>query len=316
MLARRAMLDDGEVHLAEALVVNPSTAAVDRVNGLTPERKALVLDSAFDLLRYKSGFYRVQPPTVQATERRILDLRRTVPASTPLPAPPLGNVATPESGHDTGRVGVVFGADEHKPFQEVNIRASIHDLEADPTGYVEGSQLEMFNVRARYEEGPNLYLEEFKLFEIISVAPRDRWVHPPSWTVRAHATVAHDLEKNPDRSLVYSLDGGSGFAWQQGGNDRLIEYVMWKADEEVGDALDKGHREGVAAHAGVLARAGRAARLHVYATVTRFISGDVGNRVELTAVPSVSLARDLELRGQLRRANGYREAGAGVYLYW
>lgn len=316
MLARRSLLSDGEIHLAEAMVVDASSVPVDNVAALTPERRALVLDSAFDLLRYRSGFYRDQPAAVQAQERRILDLRRTIPAGTVIPAPPIGQVPPPESSHDTGRVGVFSGADKNKPFQEVSVRASIHDLEADPTGYVEGSQLEMFNVRARYQEGPELYLEEFKLFEIISIAPRDRWVHPPSWTVRAHAAVAHDLEKNPDNSLVYSLDGGSGFAWQTGDRNRLISYVMWKGDMEVGDALNKGHRGGAGANVGILARFGKSVRIHAYGTATRFFTGDVGNRVELTVTPSVSVTRNVELRGNLRRSNGHEEASGGFNLYW
>jgi len=314
MLARRSQLNDTEIRLAEAMVLDPSSAPVKAVAGLEPAQRALVLDSSFHLLRYRSGFYRDQPPAVQALERRILDARRAVPAGIALPPPPIGNVAPPESGHGTGRVGVYAGGDKRKSFQEVTVRGSIHDLEGAAMGYVEGSQLEMFNVRARYQEGPDLYLEEFKLFEIISIAPRDRWIHPPSWTVRAHAAVAHDLEKDPDHSLVTSLDGGSGLSFQLAPG--LIGYAMWKGDVEVGDALRKGHRAGAAAHAGLLARAGRAFRVHAFGTATRFFTGDVGNRLELSLIPAYSVTRNFELRANLRRSNGHQEATGGFNLYW
>ena len=53
-----------------------------------------------------------------------------------------------------------FGGDRRARFQEVGIRASIHDLEADPTGFIEGSQLEMINIRIRHLEGPGVFLQE------------------------------------------------------------------------------------------------------------------------------------------------------------
>jgi len=52
---------------------------------LAPPRRALVLDSAYDLLRHRSGFYRDQPPAFRDRERRLLTLRREIPPlETPL----------------------------------------------------------------------------------------------------------------------------------------------------------------------------------------------------------------------------------------
>jgi hypothetical protein len=135
--------------------------------------------------------------------------------------------------------------------------------------------------------------------------------------VRARVYNAHDLGKDPNSSLVSSLDGGSGFAWQTGDeNERLISYAMWKADFEAGSALSKGQRGGAGAEAGVLARLGSLARLHLHATVLRFFTGDIGNLVEIAATPSISLAENIELRANLARSNGHAEADAGVNLYW
>jgi hypothetical protein len=315
MLTRRALLTPPEVDAAEALVVNPSSATVDAIAAMPPARRALTLDSAYDLLRYQAGFYRVQPAAVQEKERRILELRRDIPPAEAQTPALVFNEPAPEEGHGTGRVTGAVGADKKRGFQEVGIRASIHDLEANPTGYIAGSQLEMFNIRLRHRED-SVYLEEAKVFEIISLSPWDRWVRKPSWTVRANAAPAYDLGRSPARSVVGGLDGGSGFTVAALPHNALMLYALGKGDVETGNVLVDGYRVGVAAQAGALLRENAGARLHVSGTVTRFFFGDVSNRVELRAVQSIDLARNLEARITGLRNGPHEEAMASVNLYW
>ncbi|MBV9079945.1 MAG: hypothetical protein JO102_02360, partial [Elusimicrobia bacterium] len=81
-------------------------------------------------------------------------------------------------------------------------------------------------------------------------------------------------------------------------------------------ALVRGYRAGPGATAGTLIKFGRHARLHVFATATRFGAGDISNRVEMKAVQSVDLSKRVQARISLARTNAHQEATAGLNLYW
>jgi hypothetical protein len=202
MLAARNELSSAEVREAERLATNADTETLRGIQPRPAERQARVLDSAFDLFRYRAGFTRDQPTGVQDQERRLLLARNKlgdVSPEKPVPGPAVGGSTrvSPDQGHPTGRAGVSFGLAKHSTFEELSLRSAIHDENDRQDGYIPGSRLEMFHLRLRYDnDRATAYLQDFTLIDIMSLSPWDRWVRKPSWMLHTGASVANDLDRD------------------------------------------------------------------------------------------------------------------------
>jgi hypothetical protein len=317
MLKRRSYLNDQQIKLAEELVLNLNREAERKLSELPADRQALLLDSAHDLLRYRYGFYREQPEPVRAKEHRILLLRKDIPKEKVSDISMDFDLPPPESGHGSGRVGVAFGADKENSFSEISIRSALHDLEANPTGFVPGSQLEMFNLRVRHDnDRGKTHMEEFTMIEILSLTPWDRWVHPPSWHVRTGFDVAHDLDKDPEDSLFYGLSGGSGYTVAPSFMKKSLVYAMWQGDGGLGGTFDDGYRGGMGGVVGAVVPIGERIRIHGYASALRFFMGNVSNRVRFHGIGSFTISQNWETRIIYDRQNAHQEGSLGLNYYW
>lgn len=315
MLARRHLLSEPEANLAKSLGENPTEARQAEWSGLEPARRALVAESSLDYFRYKTGFLRDRPPSVADREQKLLLLRKNAGAATP--ALSFGGVAPPESAHKTGRVSLLVGADRRQGFEEIGIRSALHDQESDSTGYVSGSQLEMIHIRARYYNADARFrLENFTMIDVLSLVPRDPWVHPPSWRVWIGADQARDITDDTRQGLAYGIKGGSGFSWGILGLPKSIFYAMWRSEAELGTAFEDGYRVGFGGQSGIVLPLARRARIHFEADALRFPIGNVGNTVRFNGTVSLSLTQNSEIRVIGERQNHNREARTGIFIYW
>ena len=317
MLHRRKRIGGDEIRLVEKIVKSSPSQYHTALSSLKENRRGYVLQSAHDLLRYKTGFYRDQPEEVKNKEREILlalneikgiDLESNY-------EPP--NLIPPHEGHRSTRLGLGWGINEEDTFEELNLRPALHDLEADPTGFDEGSQLEMFHFRLRYiNDRKKLNLEEFTLIEILSLSPYDRWVHPLSWHVRTGAEVARDLNLNSEESLTYRLAGGSGYASNFTFKNKLLTYLLWHADSALGSVFDDGYRVGLGGKGGVVFQPFSFIRYHFNSTVARYPTGHVGNVVKFQLTQNIFINKRSEFRIILERQNSYKEAVFNLHYYF
>src|SRR5262249_45114114 len=239
--------------LAKKLAVTPvKTGAHELMDpGFRRDDAALVLDAAYDLFRYKIGFVREQKPEVQEKEHSLLELRREINA--PSPAIPIPQVLSPDVGHPTGQIGVSYGFSNHSHFEELSLRPAVHDQEDPPEGYLPGSKLEMFHPKLRYDnDRKTLYVEKFALIDLMSLTPWDRWIHPPSWKVNSGLAVAHDLDRDPENSLYYGLNLGTGYSAYWPGIDKLLFFGIGELELELGPEFNHSVRFGGGPNGGIL----------------------------------------------------------------
>jgi hypothetical protein len=313
MLARRAALDERETALA-ARVARFDASARPALAALPPARQAAVLDSAYDYLRYRTGFSDLPDPRSAASERGLLVARGKlgVPPSEARPPepPPL------EAGHDTARAGLGAGVSSHGIFQELAFRAALHDLAADPRGYQETSQLEMGEIRLRFDDRDKKpYLERAALVDILSLSPWDPWVRKPSWRVSSGVEQAKELGKAPVDSMIYDTSAGFGLAWEPALPLRPLVFAFAEAGGGLGPALAQGWRLGAGGSAGLLLRPLPWWRLLTEATYRDFWQRSPRQeRLKLTS--SWTLGRDLEARVVLDRRTPDTEAGGYFLLYF
>lgn len=316
MLRRRAGLAPAERDLAQALARRPETAGGASLEAFPEDRQVLILDSAYDLFRYEAGFKRPQPPETLERERSLLLLRQKRAAPATVPAVPEEEPSRPEASHPSGRVGLGFGFSGRGRFEEISLRPAAHDPDDPPDGFLPGSRLEMFHLKARYDhERRTAYVQQLALVDLASLTSCDRWIHLPSWKANTGLRVASDLPRDPENSLYYGLNAGVGPSWRIPGAGNSWIYSMAEADMGVGRVFRDAYRFGGGASGGVLTEGAKRFKLRFQIAYLRYPVGETGSAVKLQIVPSVQLTKNLGLRATFERQNRHREALVSVYWF-
>jgi len=317
MIAHRSHLNEKEIDAVEALLRNSTSVAAENVLSLfAADRQALILESAQDLLRYREGFSLDLPLATQNKEQDLLVRRSQLHVSSPswVTVPELS--VAPELGHRTGRVSVTQGFSSRSAFQEIGLRPVLHDLDDPSAGYLEGSKLEMFNTRLRWDDRrATAYLEELSLVNIVSLPEWDRWVRKPSWKVNFGARVAPELDRDPENSLYFGLNFGPGWSARVPAPWPVHFFILADVDGGAGSPWRAGGRFGAGGSAGLLMEYSHAIRLRAQIQEVHYVVGDPDSTTHTEIVPSFSLTDRLDLRVTLEEWNRYKEARVGLFWF-
>ena len=166
----------------------------------------------------------------------------------------------------------------------------------------------MFDLKLRYDNDRNtLYLEEFALVDLLSLTPWDRWIHPPSWKVNTGLAVANDLNRDPENSLYYGLNLGTGYAARAPGVDKILVYAMAEMELELGHAFDHSIRFGGGPSGGLLFNPAKFWRARLAVSHFPYVVAGTPSTTKLGFYQSFALTKDFELRAKLERQNTYKE---------
>ena len=268
--------------------------AGDAVRGLRPDRAAAVLEAAHDYVNYRRVIGKKDVADPARLGRDLLVARSAVdaPSQTPRLAPP----ARPDDGHGTSRLAFGAGRRDGRAFQEVQIRATYHDILDADEGYVRGAQIEFFKTAVRHYQGGTTRLEQFIPVDILSLAPRDDFFQPLSW--RIAGGWKRSFVRNGAEPLVPGIDGGAGLTWKTG---EVMLYGLGEAALRTHHELDDGYSIGAGARFGVLADPAPRWRVHAYAAGIRQFLGERDTPRSIGVQQRVTLGRDTSLRIELAR---------------
>lgn len=313
MLARRALLSPEERSAAARLAQGRHAPPLEILEKFSPERQALVLDAAYDYFRYRQNYARYQTPAADAYERGLLLRRGQLGIrAQEQDALPLAPEARPEAGHGTGRIGLGLGGD----VTELSLRGALHDLTADPTGYVPDTRLEMIHLILRYNaDRRRLYMERFTAVDIVSLAPLDPWIRKPSWQVFMGFKPAEDIGRPPEKALHFDLLYGHGLAVGTRVHRRETWYAMPWGDLGVGGIFRQSFRAGLGGATGLTAELTSRWRLHGEASLTRYMLGDVRWTPRLSLAQGYTLGKRWEARAELNREGPAKEAMFSMNFY-
>lgn len=331
MQQRKADLTRRELQLAEAWVVDPAVETSGRPQllakeTLSKERQALVIDAAFDYLRYRDGLRAEPSDAFKRRERRMLVARGRlgVPPQELAVRPMVG---APEQGHDTFRLALGGGlANQSGPFQLVSVRGAIHDLLDPGRGYPADSRLEMGELRLRFDDRPRrLSLDRFDAVDILSASPLDRWVRTVSWKVWVGADNARELgcarpgsDRAGWRCLYGSVITGGGAAVRFGPGGRLLLSMLAETDLSVGPAFANhdDYRIGGGGEATLSGGAGERWRFEAGGRYLYYFLGVRGGVLRGRVAQGVMLSRMLSLRLAADVAGDFAQLGAEALAYF
>ncbi len=215
LLAYEAVLDANGERTAMALAdgsTQPETVLADA--GLTAQQKRYILEAASELAQYRLMKGTLDKPTYLERYHAILSARASLGRGEKVP---VARPANPDEGHRATRAQAGSGWRDGSPVQTLGIRPAYHDLGDSDVGFLRGTQIEFFDLLARYDRD-GLVVEKATILSIVSIAPVSAFFHPFSWRTR----VGWDQE-GTDRRATFSASVGAGYST---GNEKSYAYFM------------------------------------------------------------------------------------------
>lgn len=180
---------------------------------LSVERSMHVLDTALDLVDFRSSKQLLDPGSPEsAFKQRLLSRRAKLGVQSPALSIPQRELDNPLLGHDVGRWDLGHGYSSRSGlYHALDVRLALHDWSDPSPGYPETLSINFLPLRLRYYLEPErLELEELSLVSITSLVPMDVFDRAMSWHARAGAARIHD--EGCDECFAGIVEAGGGVA--------------------------------------------------------------------------------------------------------
>jgi hypothetical protein len=321
IIARRKTLSETENRLALAVYKDGVEFHDDALADLELERRAAILDMAYDYLRYqKTSEGEKLSPDLSDQEQDLLMQRSRLKVTSHesrVPAPEV----SPDRGHDTARARFGLGYDKNGSFINLGWRAAYHDWMDPAGGYANNFALEFGRLDLRYygskKSSKGIKLDRFYLVNLDHFEPADRFFRNISWSVKTGAeAVFRDANK---RDVSYMLRGGPGLSYRLA-NKKLLAYGLINAEIAYSGAYQADYYLGVGPAGGLIANLSNNWKVSLTAHYLTGIADEKRDRASLVFGQSVTLAKDIALNLDFNRKlqlDGWiTEAVANVNFYF
>lgn len=298
---RREALSDTENGVALRLFKSRAPATEAALEEMPTLRRALVTDMLYDYMR----FHRIANSDTVGTElaqreREVLLMRSRLRVTSPPPAVEMPLVR-PDEGHQTARIHLGAGTENNDEVADIGWRAAYHDLLDPSPGYSGHSQLEFFNVNARYyRETERVALESFELIDIVSLEPTDAFFRNVSWHVQTGISSVPDAASHP-HPRYFTLNGGGGRTYSADAERKIVFYGFIDGQINAGRAFEDDYQVGLGVSGGVLAQVAGPWRLNLSASYIDGVAGDRTETAHVTLEQSIAFSKDVSMRVSLRR---------------
>ena len=315
MNQKRMQMTGREKTFFKNLVRDTSFIQTEEYRTLSSSEKALILDTYLDYAQFQDMKKERTPGFISKGTREILlersrlDFRRDslsdkAEFSTP-----------PELGHGSARVELGFGRNQSEFFQEISLRPAYQDLLANDLGYGKYSQLEFFEINARYyDDFKKLKLESFKLFDAVSLTPFDSLFHKISWKLRVGVDTIRDLNCHYCNSL--KTDFGLGLSHKPPFFSPVLFYLFGDLEGEASSAIAPWGRLGGGGTGGILLDLTDDLRFQAAGEYRTFPIGRESHYYKVYLAQRYSISRNFDVRGRWNLINGRQEWSAGINCYF
>jgi len=178
---RLSQLDPHQRDLAYSLALGARAPDDPELAGLPPERRAALLELAYEYLQYRLRAGDEERDLVAPRLLALLRARSEIPGRaevTPVPQPQ----TRPDQGHGSARAAFGFGRMDGRNYLELRLRPVLHDLLDPQGGFVPGTEIEFMDLALRYYENKDTpEFESLTVIDIKSIAPRSKLFKPTSW---------------------------------------------------------------------------------------------------------------------------------------
>lgn len=287
---RLVQMSDADKEMVRELSLGRLKVEAPELQLLPVDRHAAVLEASMDYAdhRVASGKHDVTDPEKLLRNLRIARSRLNFIAPPVLPPEPR---VKPDQGHASSRYMLATGRRAAQNFQELQLRATYHDMMDAEAGYIRGAEINFFDISMRHYDHMVTRLERFTPVNILSLSPRDDFFQPRSWKVSGGWERVKAA--NGSEPLAGVLDGGLGGAWA---GDTSLSHMMLDASIRVNSDLAQGYAYGMGMSAGSYIDATPAWRVHPYMRAIRYIAGQQDSVATLGVQQRLILAKNIAVR--------------------
>jgi hypothetical protein len=292
-----SLMKPQERRLVKELSVRRISLNDPELSALAGDRAAAVLEAGQDYISYRraAGKNDVSEPTALA--RELLTARSQLGTVAQTPDVPVPKVR-PDQGHGSSRAVLGAGRKDGSNFQELQARATYHDIMDSDGGYARGAQIEFFSLALRHYDFGTTRVEQFTPINILSLSPRDDFFQPMSWKIEAGWQRVRI--RDGSETLAFSLDGSIGGTWSNQHNT-LLWYALLDGSSRIDADLVNGYALGSGASVGGLFDFNPRWRIHGYARSLRYFLGQQDTPVTLGIEQRYTLGSDSALRLDISR---------------
>lgn len=198
---------------------------------LTERQRVEVLDAAIDYVdyRYNKELFKTDGPLARWKQRLLLARSKIAVPSAKLEVDP-PTQEMPHLGHDSRRLSLDYGyGRQTESFTRLSFRYALHDLLDSSSGYPSNSQMEIFNLKLRYNYKPRTFwVDDFALLQVTSLSPLSTFNDRLSWRVRLGARTMRD--RNCDNCLAGHLMLGAGYTVAPFGDSGIAVFGFAEAE--------------------------------------------------------------------------------------
>ncbi|RJQ81283.1 MAG: DUF4105 domain-containing protein [Desulfobacteraceae bacterium] len=301
-----------------AKCIGDDQCPVDSVSrkGLSPLDQSKVLELAMEYVGYR---YAEEKEATAENDPRLMHILKArsqldIPPQTPrIEQPPV----RPDQGHRSSRAEIRYGYENDQHFFQLSLRPVLHDLIDPPGGYIEGAQLEFFDVAGRYYPSKNkLELEHLDLVDIVSTPTRNRLVKPFSW--KANAGLKRRLFDDDDRPITGHGNFGAGISYDFSQVAKIFLFAETMA--LVSDRFDEKLALGAGLSGGVIVELTEPWRMEFFARSLAFALGSTRLTYDIALEQAIDLTprTGLRIRFSTNKEFGspYISVSAGYLLYF
>jgi hypothetical protein len=312
-LASSANADEQKI--AQKLVARETAPSALADLSIPAAEKVKILDLSAELVQYRYSRKELAREEYLKQFLAVLNTRSSLGmpganASVPAIEPP-----SPEQGHLPGKIAADIGwrsLDDDMWYGELEWRPAYHDLMDPAEGYVEGAQINFFDLRARYYPGDkSVKLQSWRLLDILSLAPRDRFFSPVSWkvVVGPERVIMRD---GTDR-LAFRANPGGGAAYKSG---KTIAYVMLESDLQLSNVLEDRFAFGVGPSIGVYMNLTKDWKVNVAGQGLFYIVGDEHRSLRASLRQSYKIGTNNAVELSAAREKTFDHYGTDIKLGW
>ncbi|MGK5093608.1 DUF4105 domain-containing protein [Deltaproteobacteria bacterium TL4] len=311
---KNEQLSASEYPLLLRILDDHNFTALSELEELPPIRQALILEIAESYLRYRLNTKQENKTAHKKLRQALLIARSQLKVKSPeSEIKPYSGA--PEEGHRVVRMGFGIGQQNQEAFEEIEFKASYHDLLDRETGYTPGAQIGLFNFQFRnYAESEQTILKKFIIAEVISLTPISRMFLQPSWKFNVQWENTGPGECSFCR-LVH-LNGGGGASFQTHLFQREVFYAFAEADLHYGEALVSHYQLGLGGTTGVLMDLRSFWKVNLFVQSFAYPTTDQANKTQISLQQNIIFSTNFAFRFEVDSLDNDYEGKAAVLFYF
>lgn len=249
-------LNSTELEIVRRLTLPEYPVIDEQINTIDIKKKSELITVAHKLIQYKINESNLNSAELQNRAYELVLQLKTLPP--PDFSEEESDIVSPDTGHETSRLGVLYGRRKGEDYFGINYRIAIHDNLDLSYAYEKGAEIALFDLSLNFDRY-DIYFDRLDLFRIRSLTASNEFFKPIAWSAQVsiyrdyvfpaekiagifdigvgknfgildslsiYSLFTTSIETNPNyqESVDGSLGGWVGMLWQGGVGAGEIEF--------------------------------------------------------------------------------------------